>query len=56
MPSQCKGVVSTTFDFQRALAEIFQLSHISQLNFAGYQQLTAEAGLIASRYPLIYLP
>jgi hypothetical protein len=50
MPSQCKGVVSTTFDFQRTDVEIFQLSVITQLNFVSYQQLTAENGL-TYQYP-----
>jgi hypothetical protein len=38
-------VVSTTFDFQRAGDEIIQLSGTNQINFASYQQQTAEDGL-----------
>ena len=46
MPSQCKGVVSTTFDFQRTGAEISQFSIISHLNFASNQHQPAENGLV----------
>ena len=40
-----QGGVSTTFDFQRTGAEISQFSIISRLDFASYQQQTAEDGL-----------
>ncbi len=45
-PSEIKRVVSTTSDFQRTGANIPQVSDNQQQDFALYEQLTAENGLI----------
>jgi hypothetical protein len=50
MPSQCKGVVSTTFDFQRTDVEIVKVSQRTMPNFPGYQQQAAEDGLRLINY------
>src|SRR5208337_2142177 len=44
--SEIKRVVSTTSEFQRTGADILQVSDNHQANFALYEQLTTENGLV----------
>jgi hypothetical protein len=48
-PVTCKGVVSTTFDFQRTGVEIIPLLVTKLIDFGNYQQQTAEDGLSQRR-------